>query len=413
MLQIKSTAIGPVLKADRALAPDLARGVMLLFIALANCAGFFFASAPGVELTPQGSERIYNLFSFMFIHARTYPMFAFMFGYGMIQLALRQQAAGKTSNEVRNLLLRRNFWLLIFGLVHGILLYSGDVLGAYGVAGLVFTLLLLNRSNRIYRLVFWYLGFLVIYCLVIGIWIVSGFTNGSAETSSIVTSPFPSALSPSYPASLSARLGEWPIHTVYMASSFIIIWLGAWTARKRILEHPANHLWLLVWCSTIGIVVAAIAGLPMGLLNIGVLHSDAGTASLIKMLHETTGVFGGVGYVSIFGLIAYAMSKAPTRSENRIVRAITALGQRSLSGYLFQSIVWLIIISPFALNLGARFERLTFIAAVAAAIAWIVSLIGAYIMDHYGIRGWAEILLRRLIYGRRTVSSSDVKKDTR
>ena len=95
---------------------------MLLFIALANCADISLLPLPGVELTPQGSERIYNLFAFMFLHARTYPMFAFMFGYGMIQLALRQQAAGKTPHEVRTLLLRRNFWLLIFGLVHGILL---------------------------------------------------------------------------------------------------------------------------------------------------------------------------------------------------------------------------------------------------------------------------------------------------
>src|SRR5690606_7669264 len=89
-LLTKNETLGPVQKSERALAPDLARGSMLLFIALANCAGFFFASAPGVELAPQGLERIYNLFSFMFLHARTYPMFAFMFGYGMIQLAMRQ-----------------------------------------------------------------------------------------------------------------------------------------------------------------------------------------------------------------------------------------------------------------------------------------------------------------------------------
>ena len=188
----------------------------------------------------------------------------------------------------------------------------------------MFTFLLLNRSNRIYRLVFWYWGFLVIYCLVIALWIVNGITKGSAETSLIATSLFPSALSSSYPASLAARLGEWPMHTVYSAVFIVIIWLGAWAARQRILENPADHLRLLVWCSTIGIVVAAIGGLPMGLINIGVLHSDADTALLIKLLYETTGVFGGVGYVSIFGLIAYAMSKVPARSENRIVRAITA-----------------------------------------------------------------------------------------
>ena len=34
---------GPVRSTERALAPDLARGAMLLFIAIANCAGVVFA----------------------------------------------------------------------------------------------------------------------------------------------------------------------------------------------------------------------------------------------------------------------------------------------------------------------------------------------------------------------------------
>ncbi|MBW8351155.1 DUF418 domain-containing protein [Bacillus sp. IITD106] len=399
-LLTKNETLGPVQKSERALAPDLARGSMLLFIALANCAGFFFASAPGVELAPQGLERIYNLFSFMFLHARTYPMFAFMFGYGMIQLAMRQQAAGRSPLEARALLLRRNGWLLIFGFFHGVLLYSGDILGAYGVAGLLFAFLLLNRSERIYRLVFWYLGFLIIYCLVLMCWIAVNLVNESTEAAVTVTSPFPSNLSLTYAASLIERLSEWPMHTVYMASSIIVIWFGAWCARQRILENPANHLRKLRWCSVIGIAAAAIGGLPMGLLNLGVLHADADTASLIKLLYETTGFFGGVGYVSVFGLIAYVMTKYPTWSQSRISRAIIALGQRSLSGYLFQSIVWLVIISPFALNLRSYFERLTFIAAGTAVITWLASVIMAYYMDRYGKRGWAEVLLRKLTYGR-------------
>ncbi|GIP39321.1 hypothetical protein J31TS4_26010 [Paenibacillus sp. J31TS4] len=396
----KSSDSGPVQISDRAMAPDLARGAMLLFIALANCAGYLFASAPGVELAPQGSERIYNVLSFMFLHARTYPMFAFMFGYGMIQLAMRQQAAGKSPLEVRGLLLRRNGWLLVCGLLHGVLLYSGDILGAYGVAGLLFTFLLLNRSDRIYRLVFWYLGFMIVYCLVLFVWIAANLANGSTETAVIVTSPFPSNLSLTYAASLVERLREWPMHTVFMSSSIIIIWFGAWCARQRILENPANHLRKLSWCSAIGILAAAIGGLPMGLVNLGVLHADADTASMIKMLYETTGFFGGVGYVSVFGLLAYAAAQSPVWTQIRIVRAITALGQRSLSGYLFQSLIWVVILSPFALNLGARFERLTFVAAGTAAITWLISVILAYFMDRHGKRGWAEVLLRKLSYGR-------------
>ncbi|GGE00199.1 DUF418 domain-containing protein [Paenibacillus nasutitermitis] len=399
-LLAKNAVLGPVPKQDRALAPDLARGVMLLFIALANCAGIFFAAAPGVEPIPQGWERIYNLFTLMFLHARTFPIFAFMFGYGMIQLAMRQQAAGRSPLEVRTILLRRNGWLLIFGLIHGVLLYSGDILGAYGIAGLLFVFLLLNRSERIYRLVFWYWGVLIVYCLVLMIWIAINIANGSAEAAVTATSPSPSSLSTSYSASLAVRLSEWPMHTALMSVNIVIIGLGAWCAKRRILENPANNLRILSWSAMVGIAAAAIGGLPMGLLNLGVLHADADTAPLIKLLYETTGAFGGVGYVSVFGLIAYAMSQYPACVKSRIVRAITALGQRSLSGYLFQSIVWMAVISPFTLNLGAHFERLTLVAVGTAVVTWLASVIAAYYMDRYGKRGWIEVLLRRLTYGR-------------
>jgi hypothetical protein len=49
-----------------------------------------------------------------------YPVFAVMFGYGLVQLASRQTAAG---GDARAVLLRRNVWLIIFGFGHATLLY--------------------------------------------------------------------------------------------------------------------------------------------------------------------------------------------------------------------------------------------------------------------------------------------------
>jgi uncharacterized protein len=36
-----------------------------------------------------------------FIHARAYPVFAIMFGYSLVQLARRQEAAGASRTDVR------------------------------------------------------------------------------------------------------------------------------------------------------------------------------------------------------------------------------------------------------------------------------------------------------------------------
>ena len=71
----------------RALAPDLARGFMLLLIAVANATGVVFGGEMSGEPHPHGLERVANLFLFVAVHARAYPMFAMLFGYGIVQLA--------------------------------------------------------------------------------------------------------------------------------------------------------------------------------------------------------------------------------------------------------------------------------------------------------------------------------------
>jgi uncharacterized membrane protein YeiB len=82
-----------------------------------------------------------------FIDSRVYPMFAFLFGYGMVQLYRRQVDAGTPDKTARRLLRRRNLWLLAFGSVHAALLWYGDVLGADGLAGLIMVALFFRRRD--------------------------------------------------------------------------------------------------------------------------------------------------------------------------------------------------------------------------------------------------------------------------
>lgn len=152
-----------------------------------------------------------------------------------------------------------------------------------------------------------------------------------------------------------------------------------------------------------GITLSVVGGLPMGLYNAGVLDFNADAAGWVKYLYEVTGTFGGVGYVAVFGLLTHVLTRR-TRAprSNVVVGAMTALGQRSLSGYLFQSIAWAVLAWPFALSLGTTTAGPTFVAAGCAIGVWLVTLVAAAVMQRYSYRGPAEVLLRRLVYGRRT-----------
>jgi uncharacterized membrane protein YeiB len=393
---------GPTKDSERALAPDLARGAMLLLIALAHTTGVFFVPVHGAGQAMSGAERAFEIAMSTLVDARAIPMFAIMFGYGLVQIARRQDAVTGSPRAARAVLLRRNGWLVFFGLVHGALLFSGDILGAYGVLGLVFTLVLLRRGDRVYRALRWIGGVLLVYVLGLGGLVAWAVATGSGEPVSASVLEKTSSLSAStYTASVLARLGEWPVHSGLIVVGFLLpVWFGAWAARHRVLEAPAAHRRML-WAGVVGgFAVGVAGGLPMGLSDAGLLRADEFAATWIRMLHQVSGVFGGIGYVSLFGLLALALPKAGTPRRNAVAGALAALGQRSLSGYLFQSLVWVVLASPYTFALGTRFEEPTLFAVGCAVSVWGATVVGADLMRRRSLRGPAELLLRRLTYGR-------------
>ncbi|MFD5096024.1 DUF418 domain-containing protein [Amycolatopsis thailandensis] len=374
---------------ERVLAPDLARGFALLLVALAHTASIFLGNSPGVDQTPQGLERPYFVGLFVFVHACALPLFGMMLGYGMVQFADRQQALGESWPRTRGVLLRRHAWLLVFGAVDGVLFFSGDVLGAYGVIGIVFTLLLLKRGKGFYRLPAFYLVFALCYLAVLMYLVLTG-NSGSAPVPSPEDA---SSLAPTYGEALQGRLVEWPSITLVLLPSILFVWVGAWAAKKRLLEEPNRKLLLVGLFGGFGVAIAG--ALPMGLFAGDYVGFDADTAALAKTLYEGAGVFGAIGYLSLFGLIGMAVGK---KNRGVVVTAISALGQRTLSAYLFQSVAWLILAPPFMLGLGGQAKDPTFVAAACGLGVWLLSVVVAYWMHRKGYRGPAEILVRKLAY---------------
>ena len=382
---------GPVTGKERALAPDLIRGAMLLLIALANSANFAFAGQPGVESSPHGFERILNFVKLTVVDARAYPVFAVMFGYGLVQLARRQRAAGATTGAVRRILLKRNGWLIAFGLVHATLLYFGDFLGAYGIVGIICTLLLLNRGDKFHRIVLGIWAFEIVYVLVTAAQAAIAVVTSSGPAHALANDPNPSLAATSYGASLVDRLHEYPLHTASVVGFIMVVWLGIWAARKQVLENPAAHKTLLSWVAAVGLGITVLGGLPLALVGAGWVHVDEAAVDSFSYLSHVSGMFGGPGYVALFGLLVSRITRLSLP-----VRAISALGQRSLSGYLFQSVSWMVLLAPFTLD--HRFGSTAYTAALIAIGVWVVSVIGAYAMSTRSYPGPAETLLRRLVY---------------
>lgn len=121
---------GPVQRAERSLAPDLARGTALLGIALANSVAHVHDRLLGPGFRPvdgTAADRTVDVLVGVLVDNRAFPMFTLLYAYGLVMLLRRQAAHGAPWPAARNLLLRRCAWLGALGLAHLVLLFEGDI----------------------------------------------------------------------------------------------------------------------------------------------------------------------------------------------------------------------------------------------------------------------------------------------
>ena len=392
----------------RALAPDLARGFMLLLITIANVSWHLWGRPTGLTSahpTDGGPlDSALAAVSLVFIDGRIYPMFAFLFGYGMVQFARSRAARGFPDRIVDRMLLRRHLWLLVFGFVHALLLFNGDILGAYGLAGLILGAALFRRSDRALRITAWILaGIILLFALgsiVLGLLMlllpaeVQDEITRSMVTGGSTTDMF--AGQTNYALAALARAGTWfgtTIGTVLMLTVPLSIVLGWMAARRGLLDDPAAHRTVLVRIAVGGITIGAVGGLPSALEFLAILPVPAVSPWMFMGIDTLTGVAGGAGYAALFGLLALRIGTRPGRFSS----AVAGVGRRSLSFYLLQSLLFAPLLNAWGFGLGHGMG--TTVAFAIAVGVWVVSLVLAAVLDRRNTRGPAERLLRRLTYG--------------
>ncbi len=392
---------------SRVLAPDLARGLMLLLIALANTPWYLYGSSTGMSSVhpAEGTvlDRLVQGVIIVVVDSRVYPMFAFLFGYGIVQLYLRYAGGGVAEKDVRRVLRRRHLWLLLFGALHAALLWQGDILGAYGLAGLVMVAAFLRRRDTT----------LVAWASVLGGLLVIGalFAVLSAAVLVLVGVPMGEPVNflagvkdingiPSWPDSVLPRLAFWPLLVLGQGLLGLVVpvcvLLAFWAARRGVLERPEQHRRLLVRVAVGGIGVAWLGGLPHALQHVGLLGVPESVSWVFAATHPVTGMLGGLGYVAALALLAERLRRTGAQ-DGAVVRALTAVGKRSLTCYLAQSVLCAPLLSAWGFGLGAQLGS-----AATAALAvgvWLVSVLLAVLLERAGRRGPAETLLRRLSYG--------------
>lgn len=125
---------------------DLIRGVAILGILAINVSGF---AGPAIgALSPDfpspshfANEAAWG-FGFLFFEGKMRVLFAMLFGAGIALQCERMDTAGRDGDVIQ---VRRLSWLMVFGTLHYLLLWWGDILFVYACCGLA--LLFLRRLS--------------------------------------------------------------------------------------------------------------------------------------------------------------------------------------------------------------------------------------------------------------------------
>ncbi|MCJ0912214.1 DUF418 domain-containing protein [Mammaliicoccus sciuri] len=114
---------------------DALRGFSLLGILLMNILTFAY---PYQIINPfeffQHQDGAWFKISSLFIIASFYPIFAFLFGYG---LSIMYQNSLDKGLNYYPMITRRLLFLLLLGIIHGVFIFYGDILSTYALLGLI------------------------------------------------------------------------------------------------------------------------------------------------------------------------------------------------------------------------------------------------------------------------------------
>ena len=397
-------------------APDVARGFMLLLIALANV-GFWVAGPEG--RAPSTADRTWTFMRALFIDQRAYPLFALLFGFGLATMVNRRMASGidaycqqltgglrapsaaeldqareQAAVDARRLVRRRGLWMVLFGLIHGAF-FPSEIIGTYGIVAVVFAGWFAHKHHKRQLAV----CALVLLSQFVPVVLAMLFGSGGEAAASGAAVPAPAAAAPTGAGESMASALPWFVTNVNgwfftaLSAAFTTMilpaaFLGARLADTDLIAHPERHRGLLT--------VAGIGGLALGAL--GALHellvplTSAQPWAVDSTLIMILGLAGGCGWLAVLALYA----GGPT-ADNRLTglkRLLSNVGRRSMTAYLSQTAMFagIFVIAP---RLTGRSVSPGLVASAAVAVmVWLTTVVLCAVLERRGMPGPFESLLR-------------------
>jgi uncharacterized protein len=423
----------PVAANERVAAVDMLRGFALLGILAMNIV--WFAWPPAAYENPtrgggfDGTDRIIWVFNHLFFDMKMMTLFSMLFGAGLILMGERSRQRGAS---LAWLYYRRCLWLLVIGLIHSYLLWSGDILVLYAQCGLVIYLF-----RRWWA---WAQILVGVLCLCVFVPIVLGVAAGIdflEKTAEKVEAAEKAHEQPT-------RFQAWIYHDVWIPK--ILPKLDPNAPKKKedfeksIQTHRGGYLGIvaerapwLFFGQTLGFLLGGFwlaCGrmlIGMGLMKLGVFSGQRSrrfylwwlilgygiglpmvaydTYELIRTNFSFSFQIHGGIFLNFFGSVLVALGHVSALIliykaglVTWLTSRLAAVGRMALTNYLTQSIVCTTLFYGYGLGAFGYVNR-TGLAGIVVVI-WIIQMMASKIWLERFLFGPAEWLWRSLTYWR-------------
>ena len=307
---------------------DVLRGVALCGIFLVNMVDFSGSALRVGTFAARGTavDQIVDLAIACFALTKFYLLFSFLFGVGFAVQMQRMQQSGR---PFLRLYLQRLSVLLLIGLTHSILVWDGDILRLYVLAG-VLLLTLRNQPSRM----------LLLIAGGIALAGAAYFSCVPIEDASTLTSPASvrAYSSGTYVDVVILRASERSIVDIQIPMVFTMFLVGLVVGREEILSNIRNH--------EVFLRRAWKVALPLGIIgSLALLVGYITSSPLLVSLSIHVGA----------PLLSFAYFALIVLNARRL-RLFAYAGRMALTNYLMQSVVATTLFYGYGFGLYDKFS---------------------------------------------------------
>lgn len=397
--------ISSTLPSERIVSLDVLRGFAVLGILIMNIQSMSMISAAYINPTAYGDLTGINkwvwILSHLFAAEKFMSIFSMLFGAGIVLFTERAIAKGRRAGPLHY---RRNFWLLLFGLVHAYLIWYGDILVAYSLCGfLVFVFR--NKKPRtlvIVGSIFFIVPMLIygFFAMTIQYWPEEAYNQNRMGW-----------LPPEdqFVQEINAMRGNWleqMDQRVFMAifmQTFLFFMQVFWRVTALMLLGMAFYKWGILSAkrSRAFYVRMVLISLPLGYIITGIGVQQNFAKEWFMDFSMFLGFqFNYVGSVATaFGYIGLVMLLVKSSSLQRLKNTMSAVGKMAFTNYILMSVIGTLIFYGHGFGYFGKVERLGQILIVPAV--WIGIILFSVLWQKKFQYGPLEWLWRTLTYWRK------------